>query len=447
MTTKSDFLTVSQVEAFVDKTLLLKHILQGQPYKLLTAPRRFGKSTNLDMIKMFLSIAVDSEGRRKPKNYTELHEIFKKLLIYKKENTFFYQNFGMFPVIQVNFKTSDPIKKSSDAIKIIRNRIHKSYKQHSYLFNSKYLDSKERKLFNIWSCDEHKNLNEESVSLGLVYLAKLLYKHFDCTKVFVIIDEYDTLVTAATFMAKYKELASILALITTQLSQILKSNHIKGALVCGVSALPSLSLSTSNSRRLVRYRFLEDHPLVDFYGFTEKEVKKLFKKSIFNVDPKQVKKACLMYGGYTSKNGKVIWSIFSVLKFLQDGEPIAYLPPSIYVEHLMNAYRIPVIEKAIDTLLKEQTVKMNFQSRITVSDFLYLRKMYSLNPYYANANTELFLLHLLELGYLTYVIVPESDKHDTYVKLPNHETKQCLLEYVWNVQVFSKLYRKIEMVP
>ena len=56
VSTGGDFQKLYKSGIFVDKTLLIKEIIEdGSEAILLTMPRRWGKSINLDMLKRFLS--------------------------------------------------------------------------------------------------------------------------------------------------------------------------------------------------------------------------------------------------------------------------------------------------------------------------------------------------------------------------------------------------------
>lgn len=59
----SDFIEVVKSSAYVDKTYLIVVFLNiNEKVTLISCPRRFGKSTNLSMIKTFLRINVDLNG-------------------------------------------------------------------------------------------------------------------------------------------------------------------------------------------------------------------------------------------------------------------------------------------------------------------------------------------------------------------------------------------------
>ena len=55
-------------DLFVDKSLLIKEFLEDSAkVVLVTRPRRWGKSLNMDMPRRFLAIEVDAQGAPSPK--------------------------------------------------------------------------------------------------------------------------------------------------------------------------------------------------------------------------------------------------------------------------------------------------------------------------------------------------------------------------------------------
>ena len=56
----------SESDVFVDKTLFIKEIIDStEEAILITRPRRWGKSLNLDMLKTFFEFEMDEQGNTK----------------------------------------------------------------------------------------------------------------------------------------------------------------------------------------------------------------------------------------------------------------------------------------------------------------------------------------------------------------------------------------------
>jgi hypothetical protein len=149
------------------------------------APRRFGKSTNMDMVKEFLT------GNKK---------LFQdnQLKIWEKERIFFDKYCQENPVIHVDFKhitgrTTDKFLQS------LKELIHCAFNEHQYLV--KKIDGKyswsDTKLEvvgpitiyeNYWN--DYKNLDEDEVIKGLKRLSRCLHVYHN-KLVYVLIDEFD----------------------------------------------------------------------------------------------------------------------------------------------------------------------------------------------------------------------------------------------------------------
>ena len=113
---------VKESSIFVDKSLFIKEIIEnGNEVTLITMPRRWGKSLNLDMLKRFLAVQIDEEtGSVIPHTQTHNYKLFaggevdlgllsgktktlKQLKIAEHKDIIFdYQ--GQFPVIFIDFK-------------------------------------------------------------------------------------------------------------------------------------------------------------------------------------------------------------------------------------------------------------------------------------------------------------------------------------------------------
>ena len=159
----SDFATVVKTSAFVDKTLMLRDIFNSSSHLLITAPPRFGKSTNIDMVRRFLEINVDSSGTRKPVHTTENYKLFKENnLDICRHDEFFNKHFGNYPVINTDWKALSRASDFCSMIDIFRTIIFETFSLHNYLL---YVD---RLWINVLDINEFKR-----------YLSCLLYTSRD----------------------------------------------------------------------------------------------------------------------------------------------------------------------------------------------------------------------------------------------------------------------------
>ena len=70
---------IGKSSIFIDKTLLIKEFIESSAEVLLiTYPRRWGKSVNMDMLKTFFEIEVDQDGNKcLDKTKTENYKLFQ----------------------------------------------------------------------------------------------------------------------------------------------------------------------------------------------------------------------------------------------------------------------------------------------------------------------------------------------------------------------------------
>ena len=173
----SDFKKVRERDGlYVDKSMLIDGILKETwQVMLFTRPRRFGKTTNLSMIKYFFDIEEADENR----------ELFKGLKI---ENIDSMKYFGQYPVIFLSLKD---IKQSTkeESMNFFKELMYDLYSNYRYLKES--LEISDKIYF------ENVLLRKENnLSMALRHLMKFLYGYHK-KKVVVLIDEYDTpLITA-----------------------------------------------------------------------------------------------------------------------------------------------------------------------------------------------------------------------------------------------------------
>ena len=124
---------------YIDKTSFIKEWWENRDVvTLITRPRRFGKTLNMDMIRCFFS-----------NEYKDRGELFEGLDIWKDEK--YRELQGIYPVIFLSFAT---IKQTTydGAVKKIKNEIINIYNSFDYIMKSDIYNENERYSVQIGMC-------------------------------------------------------------------------------------------------------------------------------------------------------------------------------------------------------------------------------------------------------------------------------------------------------
>lgn len=421
---------------FVDKTMLIKDIIEHPGVALITAPPKFGKSTNLDMIKMFLEIEVTEDGNLKAGvnltldavTGTKNHKMFlKHKLKITQNDTIMSEHFGKTPVLCVSFKCENVIKTYDEAIDFCKEVIHNTYKHHKYLLYSDKLTKNQRMNVEKWLNDStYRDQSIHNVAHGLRVLSVCLYRHFDNRRVFVLIDDHDSIVEQAMFDVQGAEvLRKIIALSVSMMSTAVRNNdiYVKGALITGVSDIPVFGYSDLDN--VYTYRFLEEHPFQIYYGLTKEEAVDLFNRPEFDLDPKLIKEAHAAYNGYQTVRGRKIYNIYSVMRFLKTKVIKNYWTKFVTIKKLRNVFKVPAFKRYVEKLAEGKSISIAILEKVTVEDIIDLRSLLMQPQSHINYWPATLFNYLFKQGYLTFMpsshhSVGVSVKKST-VKLPNTE--------------------------
>ena len=184
---------------YVDKTSFIKEWWENEDIvTLITRPRRFGKTLNMNMLECFFS-----------NKYKDRGDLFEGLDIWKEEKYRKLQ--GTYPLIFLSFAD---VKKDNfkDTKNDIISIINEAYKQHSYLIGSNILTDAEKGIFDKFenyskNTDVNKEISNEIVCRAIKELASMLYRTFG-KKVIILLDEYDTPMQEAYVNGYWKELVA-----------------------------------------------------------------------------------------------------------------------------------------------------------------------------------------------------------------------------------------------
>jgi hypothetical protein len=447
LTTQS-FSKIIHTAVFVDKTLFIKDFLEADDEVIVTlAPRRFGKSTNMDMLKEFLT------GNKK---------LFQdnQLKIWKKERIFFDKYCQENPVIHVDFKHITG-KTEDQLLQSLKKLIHRAFNEHQYLI--KEIDGKyswsDTKL-KVVDCIEEfekywktsENLSRDDVIDGLKLLSRCLHVYHN-KLVYVLIDEFDffimNIIVSQSTSKNDDFLDETIDVISCLMSSTFKNNeHLNRGLIN--ACVRVAEVLSGNANNIQYYRFLGDPDFSPYFGFTDTEVKSLFKKEEFApFNNEDVKK---WYNGYKlmiskDKGDYAIYSCYSVLNYLRRShgmkEPCLdnYWVDSGSITYLKHLFGYNPIRKLIEDLIDGEEIEIMAIKKFAKDNIIDLinlvhRELKSIDVSHAH----LFLQFLTENGYLN--VIRTSPKNETItIRIPNEEIRTLLRGKCYHVHLFSKKHQ------
>ncbi len=382
---------------FVDKTLLIKDVLLlAGKVKLITRPRRFGKTLNLNMIKEFYSI----KGK----------DLFEGLRIWNEKN-FLKDHYHKYPVLYVSFKDiKDPCWEcAKDSLEEMLSKIAISVLSD--------LDIEDEVIK--WIKKRYLGAEIKSHQKTLLNLTEALYRYHR-KKVILLIDEYDVPIEAAyTYRHKDPEYyENMVAFMRNLLTAALKDNpYLEFAILTGVYRVAKESIF-SGLNNVAVYTIFEN-AMSDKFGFTEEEVYELLKHYDLAEDMKAVMK---WYNGYTFGKTEGIynpWSIIYYLKERLEGKSVEQALQPYWINTSSNDIIIKQIES--NPFLQEKMDKLlsGDELIVPIDPHLSLREIEQ-NP----SGVWTLLAHA---GYLNAVwVAPKEYK----VFIPNEEVRLFYKERV-----------------
>ena len=277
---------------YVDKTLLIKDVIDNKSeVTLFTRPRRFGKTLNMDMLRVFFENSEENNA-----------EYFKDKLIWEcGEKYTSYQ--GKYPVIFISFKD---VKCSNwqETFDMIKKLISLEFRRHSELQTSELLNEYEKKLYtNIAS--ELAGIVDYRISLQILSL--LLHKHYN-KQTIIIIDEYDTPIQQGDSCGFYN---NVINFMTGFFSAGLKDNiNLKFGFLTGILCIPKESIFSCLNN--VKVCSILDKEYSSYFGFTKKEIEEVLE--YYNYSNK-LKEVCSWYDGYLFGDTEIFnpWSVINYI--------------------------------------------------------------------------------------------------------------------------------------
>ena len=399
----SDYRTASTSYYYADKTLLIRDFLDERPMvSLFTRPRGFGKTLNMDMLRVFFELSEKD---------TSVYFRSKKIWRCGKK----YRDCqGKYPVIFITFKDCkyDTWEYTYEAI---RKTLAQEALRHPELKGSPRCDDFEKSIFNRLLSGE---MSKVELSGILRDLSAMLHKHHGVAPV-IIIEDYDVPIQQGHICGFYDEAVSFLR---NLFSGGLKDNpHLTFGFLTGILRLAQDSVLGGLNN--IKVNTVLDSRYSEYFGLTPDEIRTM---AAYYHSEDKIDEICEWYGGYRFGHSD-IFAPYSVIRYFGSGcRPGVFWQAAGSNDIINDAISVSGDEIANDlkALLSGKTLRTKIDSNVVYP------QMHS-NPSYIYS-------FLLMAGYLT----PVSERmmagwNEFYdVAIPNKEVS-CVCQ----VEILEKLER------
>lgn len=396
----SDFKLATTGYYYVDKTLMIRDFLDKKPMvSLFTRPRRFGKTLNMDMLRVFFE-----------KTNEDTSVYFKDKQIWQCGD-YYTKHQGQYPVIFLTFKDVKSMT-WEETFQKIRRLISLEFIRHNELETSSVLTAYEKEQYHLLAGDSG---DEVDCQMGLQLLSLLLHKHYG-RECIIIIDEYDTPIQQGHTCNFYPEIVNFMR---NFFSGGLKDNpHLAFGFLTGILRVAKESIF-SGMNNLKTYSMLDDG-YSSYFGFTEKEVKDMLR--YYGKDDKY-NELSEWYDGYRFGNTE-IFNPWSVINYISDN----CFPKAFWQSTGSNEIIGEIIQTATPEITKDLYKLLCGEKIAAYIDTGVIYPEVQNNPYSIYS-------FLLVAGYLKVAnIYPQSDGNFMCdVAIPNKE-----ITFVYEKEVLNR---------
>lgn len=452
---------------FIDKTLLIKEFIEcSNSMLLIICPRGWCKSVNLEMLKAFFQIEVDSTGKiLSPPTRAPGYRLFQKgevdhkdgsvgrfrspfLITKHKDLLDYYQ--GKYPVIYLNLKNA--IGENYDSLmRRVRTAISHTFNEHCYMIEvfktvlkdnaikAKGTAAEDLKKFTAYL---EKVEDIPNIEYSLYYLSSLLSEHFH-KDVYVFVDEYDAPIRS---IFKYpdfpkEDVKKTFMFFELLLGSVFKDNpYLEKGIATGTLRIAQQTLY-SKWNNVVEHNFIyKPSSILQYYGLAQSDVDDLFQEH--NVSPHSAEQAENWYDGYNMyQNPHKIkyYHPASTVKFLRSKQIESYWEEIEATEFLKRVLqKSPLIREKAIALLNHKEVVINMDHlRFSEELILDLKELFHTDDQNKIAPhiCDLFFAFLFKKGYLTASETQYDGLTVIDAQLPNDQmhfemTQALLLYYI-----------------
>nr|XP_018904076.1 PREDICTED: uncharacterized protein LOC109035057 [Bemisia tabaci] len=431
---RNPFIEAVESSHFVDKTPMIKFFHRHSRPLLVTAPRDFGKTTNLYMLKTFYEIKVDESGIELDGHQSPNRNVFNGLVGRKRvcEETVFDgrqwcdDQMASYPVLHYSFENL-AVSGLMDFLESFRQATARVCKEHaSYLLKSDRLTPTNITLLRSYCDAPASGVTRQGLCASGRDMSAILAVHFGRPSL-VLLDELDApVLRLLTSSAPDKDVEEILAILKEFSRELFVDNPAVGrAFLTGNTKLAT-TVAPPNA---VHWQFTEDEEIAPFFGFSDQEVEFLVKKA--HLDIKDVRE---YYKGYHGQDSSTwLYNPYSIRNYLRKEWTGVYWSPAMPLTDFAPLFKTDNFVRGVfscGAAVKE--VKVHEPRSFTAEEQIgLLREMIHKNkPVTTTSQMVVLVEFLYELGYFTNKTVPRS-KTDKYfsVKTPNKEVSEIFYRF------------------
>ena len=333
---------------YVDKTSFIKEWWENEDIvTLITRPRRFGKTLNMNMLECFFS-----------NKYKDRGDLFEGLDIWKEEKYCKLQ--GTYPVIFLSFAD---VKQNNyeETIQKIKKIIFDIYQKYDFLKDWEGLTDKEKTAFRNIDCVMSDIVAQGAIKDLSDYLSRYYGK-----KVIILLDEYDTPMQEAYVNGYWKELV---AFTRSLFNATFKTNpYLERAIMTGITRVSKESIFSDLNNLVVVTTTSNQYETA--FGFTEEEVFNALDEQGLSDKKQEVKS---WYDGFTFGDSRDIYNPWSIINYLKYKKFTTYWADSSSNGLINNLIQkgSPYIKIMLETLIRGEKINVIIDEQIVFSELDY----------------------------------------------------------------------------
>ena len=321
----SDYIRAQADYYYVDKTLLIKEFLDRKPLvSLFTRPRRFGKTLNMDMLRVFFEISKEDTSQ-----YFVDKAIWRCGPEYRSHQ-------GKYPVIFLTFKDVKFDSWTATLAKIA-SLLQGEFGRHQELADSDMLAAYEKTYFTKIMNGE---ASEVELTSSLEKLSQMLTKHYGKAPI-IIIDEYDTPIQEGYSKDFYEEIIGFMRIF---FSGAFKDNkNLTYGFLTGILRIAQESIFSGLNNLTVNSVMDEEYD--QFFGFTGTEIRNMLAYYGYLDKETELKE---WYDGYLFGSTE-IYNPWSVINYISKG----CIPQAYWVNTGKNEILEDVLQIATEDIMQK----------------------------------------------------------------------------------------------